>query len=268
MTGFLTVFIFEISISIDDHPCTAQQTETLWSKKPNKLKQMQIWAVPRDWDSLIPWTDSQPSQPTQTVNYICLHIPDQGEVQPWQYLLSGSVVNSSPRPHFPTGVLPRSRGQRSITKSQEKPHLSLWASHLISQLRVAHATAELTHQSFLIHATNPTSQLVPEKDPLLGQCRQGAPLSDKHLHQVCREPFTPLNIAHAHLLAGAEKRMMKVLLANTTSYLVGVPRKLFYPTLSGGKVPCLGKIWMCCTLEAPYWFFEQCFSNYASTDDW
>lgn len=132
----------------------------------------------------------------------------------------------------------RTRGQRHIIRSQEKPYLSFQASDFISQLRAAHAaTLSWPTEFLLIQATNPTGPLLPEEDPLLSQRGQGAPLSDKHLHQMCREPLTPLNAAHAHFLAGGEGKVLRVLLAN--------PR---------GRA--VDKLWVCCILEAwATWIF-------------
>lgn len=60
---------------------------------------------------------------------------------------------------------------------------------------------------------------------------------------MCREAFAPLNIAHAHLLAGEEGSMPRVLLANITTR-AGVTRKPVHPKLPGASAPCLDKLWV------------------------
>jgi hypothetical protein len=49
-----------------------------------------------------------------------------------------------------------------------------------------------------------TCWLIPEDDPLFSQRGKGTALSDEYLHQMCWEPFTPLNIAQAQLLPEGE----------------------------------------------------------------
>ena len=64
-------------------------------------------------------------------------------------------------------------------------------------------------QFSLFHSEKRSQSAIPEEDPLLCQRSQGAPLSDEHLHQMRREPFTPLHVARAHLLAGREESVLR-----------------------------------------------------------
>ena len=63
------------------------------------------------------------------------------------------------------------------------------------------------HAILPIHAQKRRQSATPEEDPLLRQRRQGPPLSDEHLHQMRREPSTPLHVARAHLLQGEESML-------------------------------------------------------------
>lgn len=169
----------------------AQQIATLWSKK---LKPTQIWSGP---ETGMPKYYEHNPQPAWNVNHDHPHSRPSVD-QPWQFFPSDSAWTHPPGP-----VLPRCVA-RTRRQGQEKPHLPLWTSNFISWLRAA--TLSWLTWFFLIYATTPASELIPEKNPLLSQCGQAAPLSYEHLHQVGGEPLTPLNVAHTHLLARGEKK--------------------------------------------------------------
>lgn len=114
----------------------------------------------------------------------------------------------------------------------------------------------MSHTQFsLIHSEKHSQSAIPEEDPLLGQRSQGAPLSGEHLHQVRREPFTPLHVAGAHLLAGREGSVLR-------GSMVQMPLVLHsWRSPAGGKLGALPS-----RGHTSVHLWEQGFSKYASTD--
>lgn len=195
----------------------AQQIATWGSSNAIQQEQTQIWSLSRDGNvpitnvTLSAQRDLDFQQPTSSFHTQVQFTHDNVHrlTQPWMcslgLILPKGVAKGSWRSKA-IGIPPKwsCRVKRKLVfLLGSHIHFTVesrsYSPHQLQQVN------SCTHLHYASLCYNPTCQLIPENNPLLSQHGQGAPLSDEHLHQVCWEPFTPLNVAQAHLLEGERK---------------------------------------------------------------